>query len=264
MMTIISQHVTWWLIPIPVIFKFGFRHYIHDVAWECMRLQQPSYIFFRSCFQQERTHWQNAYYSGILKPPNFLGNVKALMRDSLLLVSTTLALYRLCSGGKADKDLSGINSSLWNYPSLPVAIYGLSVVIFSRTKLSLGLIFLIIILISTFIIIMISLAIGLTFNHGLWFGSAILVSVVAIPFWAINHRLNFITVVLSALSRVGGPIIGAVSPKAYFPFCQLRGWGFAGPLLALSIINIILAMYAISLAPRQERPEEIEEMKEMP
>ena len=71
-----------------------------------MRLQQPSYIFFRSCFQQERAHWQNTYYSGILEPPTCLENIKALMKDSLILVSTTLTLYRLCNGSEANKDLT--------------------------------------------------------------------------------------------------------------------------------------------------------------
>ena len=205
--TIISQHVTWWLLPIPVIFKAGFRHYIHDVAWECMCLQQPSYIFFRSCFRQDRAHWQNAYYSGTLKPSTRLDNVKALMKDSLIIASTTLALYRLCSGGKADKDLSGLNSSLWNYPSLPVALFGLSVMIFSRTKLKLWIIFVITVLTGVFIIIMIALAIALTFDHGLWVGSSILILFVTIPLWAIHPKLILLTGLLSMVSRVGGQLL---------------------------------------------------------
>lgn len=266
--TIIGQYVTWWLIPIPVIFKHGFRHYIHDVAWECMRLQQPSYIVFRSCFQQERVHWQSAYYSGILKPPTRLENIKALAQDSFILVSTTLALYRLHNGSETDKDLtSGLNSSLWVYPSLPVAIFGLSVVIFSRTKVKLWLIFVITILFTLCIIAMVSVTIALTFkrqgHNDLWEFSTFPILYETIPLWALSYNLIFFTGLLSVMTRFG-PIIGSVTHRGYFPFCQLRGWGFGGTLTGLAIINMILALYAISLTPRRERPAEIEEMKEIP
>jgi hypothetical protein len=49
-----------------------------------------------------------------------------------------------------------------------------------------------------------------------------------------------------------GPIVGATTPNAYFPFCPLRGWKFAGPLLAIAIVNGILAFYAMRLQPRVE------------
>jgi len=262
--TIISQYVTWWLLPIPVIFRLGFRHYIHDVAWECMRLQQPTYILFRACFQQERAHWQNAYYSGILKPPIRLENIKTFVKDSLILVSSILGLYRFCSDANAEKDLSGINSLLWNYPSLPVVIIGISVVIFSRTKVKLWLIFVITIACNVSLAAVTSVAIALTYDHGWWIETLIFILFISIPLWMIHPKFILYTGVLSTVTRFAGPVIGAVSPSAYFPFCQLRGWGFSGPLLALMLINMILAMYAISLAPRQEKPGEIEEMEEIP
>jgi len=212
---------------------------------------------------------QNMYYSGILKPPTRLENIKVLAQDSFILVSTTLALYRLCNGSATDKDLtSGLNSSLWVYPSLPVAIFGLSVVIFSHTKVKLWLIFVITILFTLFVIAMVSVILALTLKRqghpDLWEFSTFPILYETIPLWALSHNLIFGTGFLSILIRFGLIIASAVTHHGYFPFCQLRGWGFGGTLTALAIINMILALYAIWLAPRRERPAEIEEMEEIP
>jgi len=262
--TIISQFVTWWLLPLPVIFRLGFRHYIHDVAWECMRLQQPTYILLRSCDEQERAHWQVAYYSGILKAPTRLDNIKTFVKDSLIVVSSILGLYRFCKDADGEKDISGFNSLLWNYTSLPVVMTGLSVVIFSRTKVKLWLVFLIAIACNLSLAIVTSLAIGLTYGRGLWVESGIFLLFIGVPFWALHPKLIAYLGLLSTTTRFAGPVLGAVSPMAYFPFCQLRGWWFSGPLLALMVVNMFLAWYALLLKPRQERPGEIEELQEIP
>ncbi|KDR69180.1 hypothetical protein GALMADRAFT_256024 [Galerina marginata CBS 339.88] len=133
-LTIVSTHVTWWLLPLPALFKDGFRVYIHDVAWECLRLQVPSFIAFKSCIKQDRINLQMCYYSGVAKPITRLSELKAYVKDSFFVVSTVLALYRLGKGGNVDKDLSGLNVTLWNYPSLPIAMIGLGISVFSRTQ----------------------------------------------------------------------------------------------------------------------------------
>ncbi|KDR77769.1 hypothetical protein GALMADRAFT_155537 [Galerina marginata CBS 339.88] len=250
--TIISTHVTWWLLPLPTLFTRGFRIYIHDVAWESLRLQVPSFVAYQSCFKQERSHWQMCYFSGVASPSTRLRDLKAIFKDSFIVVSTVLALYRLSKGGKADKDLSGINSSLWNYPSLPVAIFGLSISIFSRTKVKGWIISLLTITIIVIIGAAIAVVIALTYGHGMWVWSTVLMIYMGLPLWAFVPRLIVLSAILSALARMGGPIIGAVSPNAYFPFCALRGWGFAGPLLALGIVNCFLGLYAITLVPRTD------------
>jgi hypothetical protein len=83
--------------------------------------------------------------------------------------------------------LGSVDRSLWSYPSFPVALFGLSVDIFSRTKLKLWLIFVITILCAIFIIIVAGLAIAPTLTNiypRLWIDSSLLVHFVTVPLWA--------------------------------------------------------------------------------
>jgi hypothetical protein len=133
---------------------------------------------------------------------------------------------------------------------LPVATFGLSVVIFSRTKVKLWLIFVITVAFNVFLTIMTGLAIALTYDHGLWAESGSFILFASIPLWMIHPKMILYTGGLSTVTRFAGLVIGVVTPRAYFPFCQLRGWSFAGPLLVLMAVNMILAVYTNSLAPR--------------
>jgi hypothetical protein len=123
------------------------------------------------------------------------------------------------------------------------------------------------ILFTLVIIAAISVTIALAFkrqgHNGLWEFSTFPILYETLPLWALSPKLIFITSLLAIVTRFG-PIIGAVTRHGYFPFCQLKGWGFGGTLMALAIINLILALYAVFLVPRREKPAEIEEMKEIP
>ncbi|KAF8163810.1 hypothetical protein B0H34DRAFT_697049 [Crassisporium funariophilum] len=262
-LTIISTHVTWWLLPLPRLYTHGFRTYIHDVSWDCLRLQAPSYVAYLACGGQERANWQTCYYTGIKKPTTRFGDIKAFVKDSLVVVSTCLALYRLCAGG-SDKDLSGLNSSLWMYPSLPVAIYGLFISIFARTQVKLWIVAVSSLTFLILLAIAIALIIAFTYGRGIWIPCTMLMLFMTLPTWAIAPKLLAMAIFFSTFARIGGMVIGAVSPGAYFPFCALRGWGFAGPVLALALIALILGVYGLQLKPRSDTVEVVEEMKEIP
>ncbi|KAF9528759.1 hypothetical protein CPB83DRAFT_894003 [Crepidotus variabilis] len=270
-LTIISTHVTWWLLSLPTLYKHGFKTYMHDVAWECLRLHQPSFIAFRACFGEDRKYWQANYYSGVRRPTDNLKDLgKAVLKDGLIVVSTCLSLSKLANRG-SNADLSGLNSSLWNYPSLPVAIYGLSITIFSKipptSRLRPWHMFFITTLVIIIIATAVALAMAYTVGRGIWIGCTILILFMALPLWGIHPKLGFMTAILAAVARTAGPIFGALSPNAYFPFCELRGWAFAGPLLAFTILALLMALYGIFQLPRQEEPDTpvyVEEMKEAP
>ncbi|PPR07454.1 hypothetical protein CVT26_013485 [Gymnopilus dilepis] len=253
-LTIISTNVTWWLFPLPTLFKSGFKTYAHDVAWECLRLQAPTFAAIRASDHPDRSCWQMIYYAGIIKQPTRFGTLKAFLKDSLIVVSSILSIYKLCSGDPS-RDISGLNVSLWMYPSLPVAILGLSISIFSRTQFKGWVICIIILSVIVGVATGIAVAISRTYGHGIEVPATILMIYMGIPWWALLPPLIIPTIVLATFAKIGGPVVGAVSPGAYFPFCPLRGWGFASPILALGIISAGLAMYGCSLKPRFE-PEE--------
>ncbi|PPR07453.1 hypothetical protein CVT26_013486 [Gymnopilus dilepis] len=250
-LTIISTYVTWWLFPLPTLFRLGFRAYLHDVSWESLRLLVPSMTAFKA-IAQDRTHWQMSYYSGVAKPSTRLQDLKAFLKDSIIIVSTILAIYRLCKGGKADQNLSGLNSSLWNYPSLPVAVLGLCVSIFARIQVRNWIMYVVTLIIIFTIGGAMAAIIAVTFGHGIWISPLFILIYMALPLWKLSPKLFVASIVASAGARMMGPIVGAVSPEAYFPFCPLRGWKFSGPLLGIGIVNCILAFYGTRLVPRVE------------
>ncbi|KAF9474353.1 hypothetical protein BDN70DRAFT_899024 [Pholiota conissans] len=249
-LTIISTSVTWWLFPLPTIFTRGFKAYIRDVSWESLRLLNPSMVAFKA-IAQDRSHWQMSYYSGVAKPTTRLQNIKASGKDLFIIASTVLSLYRLCSGGETGNNLT-FNSSSWTYPSLPVAILGLIISIFSRTRVRMWVIYISTLGIIAIIAAATSVVIAFTVGDGLFWFSLFLIIYMTIPLWALSQRTVISTVMLSSGARLIGPVVGATSSDAYFPFCALKGWGFAGPILGIGIINCVFALYAAKLQPRVE------------
>ncbi|KAJ3500342.1 hypothetical protein NLJ89_g9844 [Agrocybe chaxingu] len=207
-LTIVSTHVTWWALPLPTLFRWGFQSYLHDVAWECLRLQVPSYIASTACFGQPRENWECNYYAGVHRPATRIDTAKAFVKDSLIVVSTALALYRLCSGDQ-NQDLSGINSALWMYPSLPVAVYGLFIVIASRTQVKMWIIVSSALGLIIAIAVAMALVIAFTYGHGIWIPCTVLILMMGLPVWAVAPKLLVIAVFLATMSRFGGPIVGA-------------------------------------------------------
>ena len=61
--------------------------------------------------------------------------IKVLITDALSIASTCMSIYKLCTSQTMDNlELSGFNGSLYTYPSLPVAVIGLWILVASRTK----------------------------------------------------------------------------------------------------------------------------------
>ncbi|GLB35684.1 hypothetical protein LshimejAT787_0212490 [Lyophyllum shimeji] len=247
-LTVITTHVTWWATHIPTIFREGIRTYLEDVAWECLRFHEPGYVGLVSSMIAPREEWQAKYYTGRTKElSKFKKYVSPFIIDSSLVVSSILSVYRLCNGLRQGQDLSGWNSSLWCYPSLPVALTGIWIVIASRLQLRVRFV----LLGQLLMIAGIGAAIALAVHYNdpgrtnIWIGSTVIFAVMGTPLAIIVPQLSFMVIVLAAVGRSVGPIAGALSTDAYFPFCALRGTRFGAPLITFTVLACLFAMYGM-------------------
>jgi hypothetical protein len=247
-LNILTTHVLWWAIHVPVLIREGFVQFYKDVSWECLRLHQPGYVGLVSCLTSPQEHWQARYFTGRTNELSvFKKYFKPFVTDTLLIASSILSIYRLCTGLRQNEDLSGLNSSLWSYPSLPVAITGLWIVIVSRTKLRKRWVFLGHLLVISLIGTAIALVVHFNdpYRTSLWYPALVIFVCMSIPIGIFDIRLAMLLIALAALARAGGPIFGATSNTAYFPFCKLRGMKFAAPLIVFTVIAALLALVAL-------------------
>ncbi|KAH7923623.1 hypothetical protein BV22DRAFT_569737 [Leucogyrophana mollusca] len=263
---VITTHVTWWAMHLPTLWREGFGPFLHDVAWECTRIHLPSFVGVISVHAHERQHWHTNYYQGVMGKMTNAGVTKVFLKDSLVLVTSILSIYRLCTAlqsKSSDADLSGLNSSLWNYPSLPTALIGICISIAVKTSLRPSYTF----VFTTVVIAIAGTAIVLATHFSdsqqtnVWIGILVTYLIMALPFSLIAPRsiLPVITVTLAAFARVGGPVAGALSPDAYFPYCALKGPAFGAPLLAMGILAGLLALYGFIRCRPRIRPEPVGE-----
>ncbi|KAF8507909.1 hypothetical protein BU17DRAFT_57103 [Hysterangium stoloniferum] len=250
-LTMINLNVTWWLFHLPALFREGFKCYLHDVAWECLRVHLPSRAALTSTWKQEHKYWHMCYYSGIHKEATLGGYIKDFVKDSFIFVTTCLSIYRLCRGGST-QDVSGLNSSLWMYPSLPVAVYGVWITIAAWMRVKRWVLYTVGLLILSIILTAMALTINFLYRNNIWIGSTLAIVFMAFPLFLISHRFILFGVAFGSFARIGGPLAGALNSGAYFPFCSARGWGFAGPVMALGIVSALLALFAsIRMEPRK-------------
>jgi hypothetical protein len=145
-------------------------------------------------------------------------------------------------------DMSGLNSTYWAYPSLPVALIGFWLLAASELKLR----NIWAILIGGFLVLAIScVAFTLVLYYlsplrqdSTWILPTVEYILISLP-WALIPHLIFQLLVpaVSVIVRTGGVALGAMTPDAYFPFCKLKGNGFGGTYLAFGVLAAVLAIY---------------------
>lgn len=240
--TVITTDVTWWLLHIPTIWEEGWRRYLHNVVWECIRLHMPSVAAVIACWPDgKREHWQAFYYTGSRETLSTFRCIKGLTIDILTIITAILSLYHLCSD---NPDIAhSFNSSLWGYPSLPGAVFGVWLWITSRTSMTriqvaLG---------GPLVVIVIGVSIALVMryslsDHSIWVVPTIIFAFMGLP-WAFLDiaRGTIFMVVFAMFGRIVGPAVGALNKDAYFPFCALKGVPFGATYLALGLLGGLLA-----------------------
>jgi hypothetical protein len=186
----------------------------------------PSCVIVVACLQDgRREHWQALYYNRVWEKLPTFACAKGLIIDTLSVISSVIAIYRLYSGQSVS--ISGLNSGLWSYPSLPGTTFGIWLWVASRMRMTgnqaiLGG-FLIVILITVSIALVVHLSLA---DHSFWIAPTVSSSFMALP---VGFGIDVGVVGGSVSSLNAGWRSYAFSQYAYFPFCALKEASFGAP-----------------------------------
>lgn len=259
--TFVTVNVTWWLIDIPKIWKFGFGAYINAISWQCLRVSLPSVAAVYAYYHHKEPHeMAKIYYHGFHPDPEQqrlpmtkMQVARALVVDSLIIAATCMTIYKACNlptDSAGDVTISGWNMSLWVYPSLPVAIIGFWMMAASQLRVRnpwiLSGVGFIAIALACVTFSLVLYYVSPLRQGSMWVASLILYIYLALP-WSLilpSIALELLIIAMSVMVRAGGVVAGALSKDAYFPFCSLRGGAFGGVYLAIGILAALFAIYA--------------------
>ncbi|KAJ1559951.1 hypothetical protein HK096_010555 [Nowakowskiella sp. JEL0078] len=228
------------------IHKDGFRKFFNEVSWNALRIHLPGCAgLIATIDKQER--WVANYYSPLTEQFTKVQLMKSLMTDLFLIINTGLTLNKTCTilmDTSKKVDLSGLNSIYYSYTSLSTAVVGLCIIAAVQMKLTPTFAYLF-----AFIVVSIvgaGLAILLyafdLHNTGIYIISSIVFGFMTLSaiFALFLYQILPIVLILISFQRSGSLIVSPVSPYAFFPYCQLRTWAFAGPMLLFTILGIVM------------------------
>jgi hypothetical protein len=172
--------------------------------------------------------------------------IKSLTVDGATILGTALTINTAVNA-PVGTPLSGARLSTWMYPTLPVALLGLWLLLcgtwlrWSR-KWKFGLGMLLVVVVGAAITAPVAASPAGQHNH-MWVPALVLYTFMGLPILAYPHGVIATGAIgVGFLVRVGGIGIGTLSPKADFPFCQLRHPAFGALYLTIGGIGAILAM----------------------
>ncbi|KAI8716857.1 hypothetical protein NCS52_00980200 [Fusarium sp. LHS14.1] len=175
--------------------------------------------------------------------------IKSILIDSLSIVATGLTVntaVHLRVG-----NTSGVAVSTWVYPSLPVAVIGLWLLVCGtwirwsrRWTIWLGM--LVVIAVGAAIITPVALLSPAGKENKVWIAAIVAYGLMGLPVLASRSDAlsAFPTVVIGLAVRVGGVGMGAILKAAYFPYCQLQHKAFGVVYLAVGVLGGLFAIVA--------------------
>jgi hypothetical protein len=279
--SILAMNVSWWLLDIPLIRTRGFQHYLKSVAWQCYRLYLPSLAALYALRAAETPQEPPLiYYTGPQSlsddptSPRRLSKfrlAKSLLIDAMTIVATGLSI-RTATRTPVGTPISGSNSTLWAFPSLPVAIIGLWLLLCSFTGWQRRYILfgglLVVLAVGLALVLPLALVSPIDRSTSGWFPAILSYVLMALPIM-LYARLLPIGMVIVILARVGGVAIGAMTPGAYFPFCPLKSVAFGAVYIAVGSLGGLLAMIAAvtwfgynKLPPWRNQEQQMQQMQQ--
>ncbi|UPK93006.1 hypothetical protein LCI18_003941 [Fusarium solani-melongenae] len=287
--TIIAINVTWWLLELPLLWTHGAQMYLNSVMWQCFRTYMPCcaaiyalsyarttqeepYIYYIGPFydvlnssnqdqspSQSQSHsmtlrGENEPESREVQPPATRGLskfqlIKSILIDSLSIVATGLTINTAVH--LPVDSTSGVAVSTWVYPSLPVAVIGLWLLVCGtwirwsrRWTIWIGM--LVVIAVGAALITPVAVLSPAGKKNKIWVAAIIAYALVGLPFLASRSSAftAFPVVAIGLAGRVGGVGVGAISKAAYFPYCQLQHKAFGVIYLAVGVLGGLLAVVA--------------------
>ncbi|KAJ3460183.1 hypothetical protein MRS44_011050 [Fusarium solani] len=176
--------------------------------------------------------------------------IKCILIDSLSIVATALTVntaVHLPVGGNTSVAVV----STWVYPSLPVAVIGLWLLVCGiwirwsrRWTIWLGM--LVVIAVGAAFITPVAVLSPAGKKNKVWGAGIAAYAFMGLPILAGRTAAltAFPVVVIGLAARVGGVGVGAISKTIYFPYCQLKHKAFGIVYLAVGVLGGLLAVVA--------------------
>lgn len=169
--------------------------------------------------------------------------------DLLSITATIITIYQACTLPQYDARRN-FGLSLWVYPSLPVALIGLTLLVgerfFPHTPRGNLLLLAFILLVLVLAAMAVSLALwkfDTTDSNGTWWISIIFYVLMVLPVVYIRFLMAF-WCVAAWMVRVGGVSLAALQHySGGQPYCEMRGLGFAIVYMVLGGIAAVLALF---------------------
>jgi hypothetical protein len=253
----ISVQLTWWIFDVPLIWKrdAGFRVFLDAISWACVRSHAPGSAGVITASKGSNTSdFARIYYLGLKRQ----GTVEewktwkvcsCIGTDLLSIAATFITIYQACTLPEYDaRRYFGL--SLWVYPTLPVALIGLSLLVgerfFPRTRRGGFLLLAFTLLVLTLAATAISLVLwkfDTTDGNGTWWISLFFYILMVLPVVYIR-TLMLLWCVAAWMVRVGGVSLAALQHySGGQPYCEMHGPGFAIVYMVLGGIAAVLALF---------------------
>ena len=258
--TFISVQLTWWIFDVPLIWKrdAGIRVFLDAISWACVRSHMPGTAGVISASKGSNTSdFARIYYLG-LKRRGTVEDWKTwkvcscIGTDLLSITAVVITIYQACTLPQYDARRD-FGLSLWVYPTLPVALIGLSLLVgerfFPRTprgsSLLLAFTLLVLILAATAVSLVLW-KFDTTDGNGTWWISLLFYVWMVLPVVYMGKlgKLMPWWCMAAWMVRVGGVSLAALHHySGGQPYCKMHGFGFAIVYMVLGGIAAVLALF---------------------
>lgn len=254
-LTFITIQLTWWVFDLPLLFQSraqggGPVAFIDAVSWKCVRSHCPASAGVIAASKgADASEFARIYYLGMRReerPPEWTSwkLCTSVASDLATIVASIITLYQSLTLPAFDGRRFGL--SLWVYPSLPVALIGLSLLagerFFPRSRR--GNVLLLVLTISAVVLVGVAIPLVLwRFNttDDLWYISVIFYCAMVFPAILFHLGLVVLTAAYAWMARVGGVAFAALAHNSGGqPYCKLDGIGFAVVYMTLGGIAAAL------------------------
>jgi hypothetical protein len=268
-LTFATIHLTWWVFEVPLLFKAGHgpRAFLDAVSWACVRAHAPSSAAVIAASKgRGAAEFARIYYLGMRRqeaPPAWTRFKLAtcIGSDVLSIVAVIVTVYQACTLPEFDGRRFG--ASFWAYPSLPVALIGLCLLVgeWSFPKKHSGSVWLFWFTLAVLVVVGAMIAVVLwkfSSTDDIWFVSVIFYAIQLLPVLFLQ-KLAPILLMWAWFVRVGGVSFAALAHYGGGqPYCKLQGAGFAAVYIALggvaAILGVFGAFYHAKTAPLFQNP----------
>jgi hypothetical protein len=262
--TFVSIQLTWWIFDIPLLWQKGGGLYafLDSISWACLRAHAAGSAGRISArLGSDSSQFARIYYLGMKRqstPPEWKTWKlwTCIGTDLLTVVITIITLYDACTLPQENVKRQ-IGVELWVYPSLPVALIGLSLLLgerfFPRTHRGNQLLLLLIMA----LLFLVELAVSLVLwrfdkadGSGIWGVSIGFYSAMTIPllYDPRTHPHYYVLHLFSCVAGWFARVLGIGTAASYHyaggePYCKISGQAFGIVYMTMGAIAATLAFF---------------------